>query len=239
MLLQYIHRIFLPHDAIYFVKCTSPSSNFTRSFAVVSGLICTFRTKVAASGPGQLAIKFVKTFCRRMKGYLSANWRSTEVGWCNRTTTQNTEANQQRNGFNRRKYTFWNGPVRVLTSTRLRCCGMTSREQFTPDILIILLNWNSFVKRNGLKFLLTVVQVWSTITENVWLRLLLPKEGQPVIKSKDSHTFPTLHCECLYSVFNKDMKTYNCWCVISLSRLCLSVVEDQIKCYDQFMQKSR
>ena len=25
MLLQYIHIIFLPHDAIYFVKCTSPS----------------------------------------------------------------------------------------------------------------------------------------------------------------------------------------------------------------------
>ena len=25
MLLQYIHVIFLPHDAIYFVKCTSPS----------------------------------------------------------------------------------------------------------------------------------------------------------------------------------------------------------------------
>jgi hypothetical protein len=25
MLLQYIHIIFLPHEAIYFVKCTSPS----------------------------------------------------------------------------------------------------------------------------------------------------------------------------------------------------------------------
>ena len=25
MLLQYTHIIFLPHDAIYFVKCTSPS----------------------------------------------------------------------------------------------------------------------------------------------------------------------------------------------------------------------
>ncbi|KAK6304586.1 hypothetical protein J4Q44_G00251720 [Coregonus suidteri] len=27
MLHQYIHIIFLPHDAIYFVKCTSPSSS--------------------------------------------------------------------------------------------------------------------------------------------------------------------------------------------------------------------
>ena len=51
------------------------------------------------------------------------------------------------------------------------------------------LNWNSFGKRNGPKFLLTVVQVWSATTGNVWLRLSLPKEGQPVIKSKGSYTF--------------------------------------------------
>jgi hypothetical protein len=42
------------------------------------------------------------------------------------------------------------------------------------------------------------------------LSLLLPKEGQPVIKCKGSHSFSTLHCECLHGVFNKDMKTYNC-----------------------------
>ena len=69
---------------------------------------------------------------------------------------KNTEVKQQND---RRKYTFWSGQVRVLTSTRFRCCGMASREQFTPDIPIIFLNWNSFVKRNGPKFLLTVVQV--------------------------------------------------------------------------------
>lgn len=73
----------------------------------------------------------------------------------------------------------------------LKCCGMTSRERFTPDILRILLNWNILVKRNGPKFLLTVVQLWSATTENVWLSLLLPKEDQPVIKSKDSHTYGT------------------------------------------------
>jgi hypothetical protein len=174
-----------------------------------------------------------------MLGYLSTNWNSTEVGWRNRTTNQNTEVHQQQNGFNRRKYAFWSGPVRVLTSTRLRCCGMTSREQFTPDIPRVLL---TFVKRNGPKFLLTVVQVWYTTTENVWLRLLLSKEGQPVIKSKGSHTFPTLHYDCLHCVFNKDMKTYNCLCVISLSRqfvYCCDLDEDQNKFDDQFMQKSR
>jgi hypothetical protein len=70
---------------------------------------------------------------------------------------------------------------------------------------------------------------WSNIlpdrgAENVWLSLLLPKEGQPVMKSKGSHTFSTLHCECLHSVFNKDLKTYNCLFIIGLSRLCLSTV---------------
>ena len=43
----------------------------------------------------------------------------------------NTEVNQQQNGFNRRKYAFWSGPFGVLTSTRLRCCGMTSRAIHT------------------------------------------------------------------------------------------------------------
>ena len=73
-----------------------------------------------------------------------------------RTGQRQKKVNQQ-NGFNRRKYAFWSGPVRVLTSTRLRCCGMTSRERFTPDILRILLNWNSFVKRNGPNLLQTDV----------------------------------------------------------------------------------
>ena len=148
-----------------------------------------------------------------MLGYLSANWSSIEVAWCNRTMTQNTEVNQQQNDFNRRRYTFWSGPVRVLTSTQLRCCGMTSRAVHTrhPKNIAELKPFY-------------VVKVWSATTENVWLRLLLPKEGQPVIKSKGSHTFPTLHCECLHGVFNTDMKTYNCLCVISLSRLCFSIV---------------
>ena len=68
-----------------------------------------------------------------------------------------------------------------------------TRAQFTQDIPRILLNWINFVKRNGPIFLLTIVQVWSATTENIWLRLLLPKEGQPVIKSKGSHNFSS-HC---------------------------------------------
>ena len=79
------------------------------------------------------------------------------------------------------------------------------------------------------KFLLTIVQVWSATTENVCLRFLLPNEGQPVIKTMGLHTFSNLHCECLHGVINKLMKNYNCLCVISLSRLCLSIVVTQMK----------
>jgi hypothetical protein len=45
------------------------------------------------------------------------------------------------------------------------------------------------------------VQVWSTTTENVWLRLLLPMEGQPVIKSRGSHTFQPYTVN-VYTVFS-------------------------------------
>lgn len=34
-----------------------------------------------------------------------------------------------------------------------RCCGITLRELFTPDILKMWLSWSGFVKRNGRKFL--------------------------------------------------------------------------------------
>lgn len=38
---------------------------------------------------------------------LSANHSSTDVEWCNQTTTQSTGVIQQQNSFNRRKYSFW------------------------------------------------------------------------------------------------------------------------------------
>ena len=149
----------------------------------------------AASGPGQLAIiegkmNFIKTFWRRMLGYLSAIWISPEVGWCIRTTTQNTEVNQQQTGFNR-----------SLTSTRLRCCGMISSEQFTPDIARILLNWNSFVRGMVQNSSWQAVQVWSTTTENGLVEIIAAKGGS----TKGSHTFSKLQCECIHGAFNKDL----------------------------------
>lgn len=71
--------------------------------------------------------KFIKTFCRRMLAYLSANWSSTKVGWCNRTTTQN-KSKSTTEWLEQKKIILL---VRVLTSTRLRCCGMTSSAVHT------------------------------------------------------------------------------------------------------------
>jgi hypothetical protein len=64
-----------------------------------------------------------------MLDYLFANWSSTEVGWRNRTTTQNTEVNQQQNSF---KYTWSENTPGVAQSESwpqpyLTCCDMTSR----------------------------------------------------------------------------------------------------------------
>ncbi len=71
---------------------------------------------------------------------LSANHSSTDVEWCNQTTTQSTGVIQQQNSFKQKKILLLEQP-RVLTSTWLRWFGVTSREQFTPDIPRILQCW--------------------------------------------------------------------------------------------------
>lgn len=56
----------------------------------------------------------------------------------------------------------------------------------------ILLICNSSVKSTGAEFLPTYCTSDPQLQETVWWRLLLPKEGQPVIKSKGTHTFLVL-----------------------------------------------
>jgi hypothetical protein len=52
--------------------------------------------------------------------------------------TQNTEINQQQNGFDRRKYAFWSGPVSLdLNPIEMQWHDL---ERFTPDFTRILLN---------------------------------------------------------------------------------------------------
>ena len=177
----------------------------------------------AASGPGQFAIINGKMNSQVYQDIFQENVRlSVRQLKLNRSWVMQQDNNPKHTS---KATTEWLQQKKIcLLEWSLRCCGMTSREHFTPDIPRILLNWNSFVKSNSPKFLLTVVHVCSATAENTWLRLLLPKKGQPVIKSKGSHPVYTLYCECLHSVFNKDMNMYNCLCVISLSRLCLSIV---------------
>lgn len=63
-----------------------------------------------------------------------------------------TGVNQQQNGFDISKHALCRCPVRALTSTWLRCFGMTSKERFTSDTPRILLKRKGFIKRNGAKF---------------------------------------------------------------------------------------
>lgn len=100
-------------------------------------------------------------------------------------------------------------------------CGTTSREWFAPAIRIILLNWNRFVKRNDPIFLPTIGQVRCATTGNIWLRLLLLKESDHVIKSKGSHTFSTQYW-VLHVVFSK--KNQECIATVCSERLRIAKV---------------
>lgn len=69
------------------------------------------------------------------------------------------------------------------------------------------------------------VQNWSSITGNLWRKLLLPKEGQPVMKYfSHIHTFSILHYECFTLYSTRTWKVNVLLFVICLSRLCLSCV---------------
>ena len=127
---------------------------------------------------------------------------------------QNTQVNQLQNGFRRTKYTFWSGQVKVQTWTPLRCCGMTSRQRFMPDIPGIWLNYSSFVKKNGPRLVLNDVPDWSAATGSVWLKLLLPKGRPQNIKCDGSVTYSSPFCHCLHAILIKIWKPINVWVVL-------------------------
>jgi hypothetical protein len=141
---------------------------------------------------------------RRMLSYLSANGSSTEVGWCNRTMTKNTEVNQQQNGFNTPSGVApsesWPSGVAPsetwpsgVAPSESWPSGVAQSETWPqPDWDAVAWAqesgshqtfqdycWSDIVLCRGMvqKFLLTIVEVWSATSENVWLRLLLQKGG--------------------------------------------------------------
>ena len=79
----------------------------------------------ATSGPGQLAIIDGKTNSQVYQDILQENVRLSVLqlklngSWVmQQDNDQIAEVKQQQNRFNRRKYAFWSGPVRVLSSTQ-------------------------------------------------------------------------------------------------------------------------
>lgn len=105
----------------------------------------------------------------------SANWSSTDDGWCNGTTTQSIEVTKWLQW--KKIHLLESCPARVLMSTN---CDAVSwpQESGSHQTSQKRLNWNSFVQRNGPKFLDRCAGL-ICIYRNVWLRRLLPKEGQP------------------------------------------------------------
>lgn len=142
---------------------------------------------VCCSGTWTACYQWLKTefssLSRHFAGECAASWSST-IWMMQHENNLNRMSNSTTELFQKKKIHLleWLRPA----LTWQRC--FVDREWFTPDIPRILLNWKSFVKSNGANFLLTVVLVGFTNTENVWGTLLLPKEGQPVIKSSGSQT---------------------------------------------------
>ena len=93
---------------------------------------------------GKLIPKFICVSYSKMSGWLFTSWTSVQAGGCSRTMPLNVEVNL---------------PQKTLT--QLRCCGLTSREQFVPDIGRICPIWSSSVGKNGPTILLNTEQVWS------------------------------------------------------------------------------
>lgn len=130
-------------------------------------------------GSGWLAI------IKRKIIFISDSWNSKETG---KSIITVTEVNLLQNSFRHTESAFWNGTDRGVVEW--------PQELFTPDIIRTWLSWS--FKRNGPKFLLDIVQVWSTTTASACLRLLLPTEVQPVIYRQLIWLFPPSFC-----IFNR------------------------------------
>lgn len=187
----------------------------------------------------KLISKFIKIFCVELKSMCSPN--EVQQRWLihNRTLLSGTEVNQQQNRFNRSKYAFWSGPVRVLTSAWLRRCGMTRREQFRPDFPRILQKLKQFVKglvqnsswplqRSGLQ--LQEMFGWDYCCQRRVNKLLNPRVY-------------ILFPPCTVNVFMCVQWKHIILCVVFTQADCFCLlfwVRDILEfIYDQFMLKSR
>lgn len=118
-------------------------------------------------------------FYRTMSGCLFVNWSSTKGGSCSKTMTLNTQVS--------------------LPKT---VCLVLEWPSQSPDLDLIEMLWKDLkwavhaMKPTNITELKQFckeewadVREWSTVTENIWLLMLL--KGVTPTESKASHTFPT------------------------------------------------
>ena len=119
--------------------------------------------------------------------------------WCNRTMSQNTEVNQQQ-----KKILLLEWPSQSL------------------DLNPIEMLWHNLKRAVHTRHPNNITEL-KQFCKEAWSKIP-PDRCAGLIHnwSKSSHTFPTLHCECFHGAFNKDK--HNCLCLISFSRLWLSIV---------------
>lgn len=84
-------------------------------------------------------------------------------------------------------------------------------EEQLPKLLPTILG---LYKKNAEHYIISKVKSSSPfhLIHNYW-KCLVEVTGSTSYSIKD--TFPTLDCECFYSVFNKDVKTCNCLCLMT------------------------
>ena len=120
-------------------------------------------TCVAATGPGHRAVfestinSWIQTYSR-VKCEAICLTAKALLKLSNRTMIPNTAANPQQNSWERKEARCCNKPVKVQTSTRLKCCSGTLTDWCINKCLKPTMNLSFTVKKRGHKFLLNNVR---------------------------------------------------------------------------------
>ena len=111
----------------------------------------------ATTGPRHLAVIKSTINSSVFHSILQSNVRPSvrqslaTIGSCNRAIIPKTPANLQQNGQKRKESGCCSGPVRVQTSTSLKCCGGTRRDTCINKSLQTSVNWSNCCEEEGAK----------------------------------------------------------------------------------------
>lgn len=143
---------------------------------------------------------FIGTFCRKTINTSNEAQLRVDVA----TGHWPEDVKQQQKCFNKRKCAFWSGP-----ESRPR--DAVAKHSSPPEKMN---EPKRFCKEERSKI------PPDREAGVIWLRSALPKQSQPVNEIQNFNVFSTLYLK-IYRLFNKNMKSYHFWCVLSLSKLCL------------------